>query len=76
MRLTSFCPVLRWDCQAFFLICQVNSHNYQKMSRVVVSTAAFHARVRGSFPSLSGLKETKMFLPHPLVNTQNCGEPL
>ena len=24
-------------------------------------------RVRGSFPGLGGLKETKMFLPHPLV---------
>ena len=35
--------------------------------RVVVSTAAFHARVRGSFPGLCGLKDTKMFLPHPLV---------
>ena len=34
--------------------------------RVVVSTAAFHARVRGSVPGL-GLKETKMFLPHPRV---------
>ena len=32
--------------------------------RVVVSTAAFHARVRGSVPGLGGLKETKMFLPH------------
>ena len=31
--------------------------------RVVVSTAAFHARVRGSVPGLGGLKETKMFLP-------------
>ena len=36
--------------------------------RVVVSTAAFHARVRGSVPGLGGLKETKMFLPHPRVN--------
>ena len=35
--------------------------------RVVVSTAAFHARVRGSFPGPGGLKKTKMFLPHPLV---------
>ena len=35
--------------------------------RVVVSTAAFHARVRGSVPGLGGLKETKMFLPHPCV---------
>ena len=35
--------------------------------RVVVSTAAFHARVRGSLPGLGGLKETKMFLPHSRV---------
>ena len=34
---------------------------------VVVSTAAFHARVRGSFLDLGGLTETKMFLPYPLV---------
>ena len=32
--------------------------------RLVVSTAAFHARVQGSVPGLGGLKETKMFLPH------------
>ena len=31
----------------------------------MVNTAAFHARVRGSVPGLGGLKETKMFLPHP-----------
>ena len=35
--------------------------------RVVVSTAASHARVRGSVPGLGGLKATKMFLPHPRV---------
>ena len=35
--------------------------------RVVVSTAAFHARDWGSFPGLGGLKEAKMFSPHPLV---------
>ena len=35
--------------------------------RVVVSTAAFHARVRGSVPGYGGLKETKLFLPHPRV---------
>ena len=35
--------------------------------RVVVSTAAFHARVRGSVPGLGGSKETKMFLLHPRV---------
>ena len=33
----------------------------------MVSTAAFHARVRASVPGLGGLKETKMFLPHPRV---------
>ena len=31
--------------------------------RVVVSTAAFHARVRGSVPGLGGFKETKFFFP-------------
>ena len=33
----------------------------------MVNTAALHARVRGSVPGLGGLKETKMFLPHPRV---------
>ena len=37
--------------------------------RVVVSTASFHARVRGSVPGFGGLKETKMFLPHPRVGS-------
>ena len=41
----------------------------------MVSTAAFHARVRGSFPGLGGLKETKMFLPHPLVKLSIVGIP-
>ena len=41
--------------------------------RVVVSTAAFHFRVRGSVPGLGGLKETKMFLPHPRVKVSNVG---
>ena len=41
--------------------------------RVVVSTAAFHARVRGSVPVLGGLKETKMFLPHPRVKVSIVG---
>ena len=31
--------------------------------RVVVSTTAFHARVRGSVPGLGGLKETKKVSP-------------
>ena len=31
--------------------------------RVVVTTAAFHARVRGSVPGLGGLKETIVSSP-------------
>ena len=41
--------------------------------RVVVSTAAFHARVRDSVPGLGGLKETKMFPPHPRVKVSIVG---
>ena len=41
--------------------------------RVVVSTAAFHARARGTVPGLGGLKETKMFLPHPRVKVSIVG---
>ena len=41
--------------------------------RAVVSTAAFRARVRGSVPGLGGLKETKMFLPHPRVKLSIVG---
>ena len=41
--------------------------------RVVVSTAAFHARVRGSVPGLGGLKETKLLLPHPRVKVSIVG---
>ena len=41
--------------------------------RVVVSTAAFHARIRGSVPGLGGLKETKLFLPHPRVKVSIVG---
>ena len=39
----------------------------------MVSTAAFHARVRGSVPGLGGLKETKMFLPHSRVKVSIVG---
>ena len=39
----------------------------------MVSTAAFHARFRGSVPGLGGLKETKMFLPHPRVKVSIAG---
>ena len=41
--------------------------------RVVISTAALYARVRGSVPRLGGLKETKMFLPHPRVKVSIVG---
>ena len=39
----------------------------------MVSTAAFHARVRGSVPGLGGLKETKLFLPHARVKVSIVG---
>ena len=39
----------------------------------MVSTAAFYARVRGSVPGLGGLKETKLFLPHPRVKVSIVG---
>ena len=65
------------------LINQVNFHPLEVVSRyrdpegggarVVVSPAAFHARVRGSVPGLGGLKETKMFLPHPRVKVSIVG---
>ena len=48
-------------------------HNSGGGPRVVVSTAAFHARVRGSVPGLGGLKETKLFLPHPRVKVSIVG---
>ena len=47
--------------------------NAKCMQPVVVSTAAFHARVRGSVPGLGGLKETKLFLPHPRVKVSIVG---
>ena len=49
------CGVL-WRLTAVIVICNT-----------MRAGAAFHARVRGSFPCLGSLKETKMFLPHPLV---------
>ena len=38
-----------------------------------IRTAAFHARVRGSFLGLGGFKETKKILPHPLVKLSIVG---
>ena len=43
--------------------------------RVVVSTAAFHARVRGSVPVLGGLKETKNVSSPSTCESHYCGEP-
>ena len=43
--------------------------------RVVVSTAAFQAGVRGSVPGLGGLKETKNVSSPSTCESQYCGEP-
>ena len=43
--------------------------------RVVVSTAVFHARVRGSVPGLGVLKETKNVSSPSTCESQYCGEP-
>ena len=43
--------------------------------RVVVSTAAFHARVRGSVPGLGGLKETENVSSPSTCESQYCGKP-
>ena len=43
--------------------------------RVVVSTAAFHARVRDSVPGLGGLKETNNVSSPSTCESQYCGEP-
>ena len=41
----------------------------------MVSTAAFHASVRGSVPGLGGLKETKNVSSPSTCESQYCGEP-
>ena len=43
--------------------------------REVVSTAAFHARVRDSVPGLGGLKETKNVSSPSTCESQYCEEP-
>ena len=43
--------------------------------KVVVSTSAFHARVRGSVSGLGGLKETKNVSSPSTCEIQYCGEP-
>ena len=43
--------------------------------KVVVSTAAVHARARGLFSGLGGLKETKYVSSPSTCESQYCGEP-
>ena len=66
------------------MVCQVGLHQGTRPSlqvslgggpRVVVSTAAFHARVRGSVPGLGGLKETENLFSPSTCESQYCGEP-
>ena len=63
----------------FYELCTINSVHSLFMRdggggpRVVVSTAAFHANVRGPVPGLGGFKETKMLLPHPRVKVSIVG---
>ena len=64
---SSFLHILLFQCGIDF------RHQMGGGPRVVVSTAAFHARVRGSVPGLGGLKETKLFLPHPRVKVSIVG---
>ena len=66
-----FCSALLLVC--FVLFCCALFSLVGGGPRVVVSTAAFHARVRGSVPGLGGLKETKLFLPHPRVKVSIVG---
>ena len=65
--------------QSFNVLCLLGAGVYLRVwgggPRVVVSTAAFHARVRGSVPGLGGLKETKKNSPPSTCESQHCGEP-
>ena len=69
-------PIL---CQAMCVRCVHSTFVIEiKMGgdpRVVVSIAAFHARVRGSVPGLGGLKETKNVPSPSTCESQYCGEP-
>ena len=55
-------------------ICLTHLYTRAGGPRVVVSTAALHARVRGSVPSLGGLKETKNVSSPSTCESQYCGE--
>ena len=64
-------------CHAMSTVChnKITSKTVGGGPRVVVSTAAFHARVRGSVPGLGGLKETKNVSSPSTCESQYCGEP-
>ena len=73
---TSFSSNFDWKIHFLYYFYESGSSSMSKGGggpRVVVSTAAFHARVRGSVPGLGGLKETKLFLPHPRVKVSIVG---
>ena len=67
--------LLQWDLTTVSIKTQQQciSQSMGGGPRVVVSTAAFLARVRGSVPGLGDLKETKLFLPHPRVKVSIVG---
>ena len=58
-----------------FVVTLLNSYGQGGGPRVVVCTAAFHARVQGSVPGLGGLKETKIVSSPSTCESQYCGEP-
>ena len=76
------CPLL---VRCWSIVCDADpASNHQGMGvscllgggpRVVVSIAAFHARVRSSVPSLGGLKEAKNVSSPSTCESQYCGEP-
>ena len=77
-----WCLNASWGLKGLICFISRENHCYWELNvlyiidgdpRVVVSTAAFHARFRVSFPGLGGLKETKMFLPRPLVKLSIVG---
>ena len=62
-------PFQNFRCVTFALLTMTGG------PRVVVSTAAIQARVRGSVPGLGGLKETKNVSSPSTCESQYCGEP-
>ena len=59
------------------MTCVMTIVHYQRGGgpRVVVNTAAFHARVRGSVPGLGGLKGTRNVSSPSTCESQYCGKP-